>query len=195
MDVLEADKAVWLSHGTVAHKECGANTDADVAARHAMAQRIVAIFPPSRQLVAYSDVSRLTDTPGEIAVHRLMALNRELDIDWFLVLGEDGSHERVSRILRNVATGARRHHLSENTRHTLSLVLNARGPQVPLDEDAVCARLSAAGVRSPLLRLRPMYPAFNRISSTRFRATRRPHLVPLPVLEYLSERRWAEGVA
>lgn len=194
LDQLECDTAVWLAHGHIAHKPCIAAGDEDVARRHEMARTLADRMSGPFPLVRYSDVSRHTSTPGEIAVHELMALNADRDVDVFLVLGEDSSRVRVRRILCNVVAGARRHRLSANSRHTLALALSSRGPRLPLDEDAVSERLRRAGLRYPLLRIRPPYPALHAISSTRVRQQPRPHLVPPPVLRYLSPQDPARAV-
>jgi nicotinic acid mononucleotide adenylyltransferase len=181
---LRLSAVVFLVQGEITQKSFLPDQLIETAGRHRLVKTVLDDFAP---LLRYSDVGMRSAKGGAEAIHDLSRLNRDRAID-FVYLFAAETPGRLWRVLNNLRYYADKARCSAPATHTMSIGLLERDRgAAPTDAD-IAAIAEACGIRWKIHRVVDSSKVIAQISSTRYRESLDPALVPPQVHEYVIAR-------
>jgi hypothetical protein len=178
---LRLSAVIFLVQGEMTQKSFLPDQLIETAARHRLVKTVLDDFAP---LLRYSDVGMRNAKGGAEAIHDLSRLNRETPID-FVYLFAAETPGRLWRVLNNLRYYGDKARCSVAATHTMSIGLLERDRgAAPTDAD-IAAVAEACGIRWELHRVVDSSKVIARISSTWYRESLDPALVPAQVHGYV----------
>ena len=184
--LLELDTVVYIIHGEITHKWVEPSARIDTELRHEMAKAALAEFQPQLQ---YSDVARFNDRIGESTVHDLRELNTGIGARFYYICGFE-TPAKLEFMAEYLLRFAAERGLWDDVEHTLTWCLVQRN-QADVDlTSRIPNKLGSGHTTIPIRVVNNPHAEFcERFSSSDYRKTRAPELVPRAVHELVIKHR------